>query len=61
MTGSRENLRQILEYRKIKIEQLKRPISYSEAIALWISECLSFSGVQGENKTFVVTKGKQFY
>ncbi len=31
----------ILEFREMKSRQLKRPISFSEAIALWISESMS--------------------
>jgi len=30
----------ILEFRETKSKQLKRPISFSEAIALWISESM---------------------
>ena len=38
MVYSTEQSKRILEFREKKSKELKRLISYSEAVALWISE-----------------------
>jgi|GEM_PF-5914417 len=38
MMRSSETLRLILAFREKKVKETKRPISFSEAITLWLSE-----------------------
>ncbi len=38
-----ENWIRILEFRDRKAKELKRPISFSEAVALWMSESMTIS------------------
>ena len=40
MKSSTENFEKILKYREKKIKELKRNISFSEAIAMWFSETI---------------------
>ncbi len=40
MSNSPEHLKKILEFREKKSRELKRILSYGEAIALWLSESL---------------------
>ncbi len=38
MNRSKKQMEKILEYRELKSKELKRLVSYSEAVALWFSE-----------------------
>lgn len=38
MKASRENMEKILKFREKKMKELKRNISFSEALSLWFSE-----------------------
>jgi hypothetical protein len=38
MKTSTENFEKILKYRQKKMKELKRNVSFSEAIAMWFSE-----------------------
>ncbi len=40
MVKLNKNLMRVLEYREKKSQELKRPISLSEAVALWLSESI---------------------
>ena len=40
MKSSTENFEKILKYREKKIKELKRNISFSEAVAMWFSETI---------------------
>ncbi len=40
MVKLNKNLMRVLEYREQKSKELKRPISLSEAVALWLSESI---------------------
>ena len=40
MLASQENVQRIFDFQKNKSEELKRPVTYSEAIALWISQTM---------------------
>ncbi len=44
MMRSSEKLRMILAFREKKVKEFKRPISFSEAISLWLNEGVRRSG-----------------
>lgn len=52
MINSDELYKKILEFRERKVKELKKNISFSEAIALWLSEARSNSG--SEKKTIPI-------
>lgn len=39
MRATKTQMEKILKFREQKIKELKRNISFSEAIALWLAEC----------------------
>lgn len=43
MGRTAEKFKELLEYREKKSQELKRLISFSEAIALWLSESLQMN------------------
>ncbi len=47
MVKTRESLQRIFDFQRFKSKELKRPVTFSEAIALWFSQ----TGIQQENKT----------
>ncbi len=49
MSRSDELYKKILEFRERKVKELKKNISFSEAIALWLSEARSNKST--DNKT----------
>lgn len=40
MMKSRESLKKVFDFQKNKSKELKRPVTFSEAIALWFSQTL---------------------
>ena len=50
MVRINENLMRVLEYRDKKSKELKRQISLSEAVALWLSESVSAPVVSSGEK-----------
>lgn len=53
MMQSGEQFKKILEFRKRKSEELQRPISFSEAMALWLSESLNVNPKRSRKKVFI--------
>ncbi len=50
MVRLNKNLMRVLEYREKKSKELKRQISLSEAVALWLSESVSAPVVGGKKQ-----------
>jgi hypothetical protein len=42
MINSQECIQKIVEFQKVKSEELNRPVTYSEALALWFNQVTDF-------------------
>ena len=61
MVQLNKNLMRVLEYREKKSKELKRPISLSEAVALWLSETIATPMVKGKEGKKVLSSEISMY
>ena len=54
MLAKRENIQRILDFQKLKSKELKRPVAYSEAVAMWLTQRTITVGEKGNLNNQVI-------
>ncbi|GAB4333639.1 MAG: hypothetical protein Kow0037_11930 [Calditrichia bacterium] len=56
MATSKDSLKKIIEFQNSLCKRMKRPVSYSEALALWMTQISAMDGRAVKNKKQVLVE-----